>query len=79
MPRHFLAAHCGGDRKEAEAWETSDVALHMVGIANLDAHELVAATDAQYGSTIAMSLDDGLSTAVTTQFIEIVEGRFCTR
>ena len=79
LPRHFLATHRGGDGEEAEAREALDVALHMMGVANLDAHELVAATDAQYGSTIAMSLNDGLSTAVTTQFIEIVEGRFCTR
>ena len=79
MTGDFLAAHRGGDGQEAEAWEAPDVALHMVGIANLDAHELVAAADAQYGSTIAMSLDDGLGTAVTAQFIEIVERRFCAR
>ena len=79
MTGDLLAAHRGGDGQEAEAWEALDVALHMIGIANLDAHELVAATDAQYGSTIAMSLDDGLGTAVATQFIEVVERRFGAR
>ena len=82
LPRHFLATHRGGDGQKAEAWEALDVALHMNGVANLDAHELVAAADAQYGSTIAMSLDDGLGTAVatqSTQFIEIVERRFGAR
>ena len=79
MAGDLPATHRGGDGQEAEAWEALDVALHMVGIANLDAHELVAATDAQYGSTIAMSLDDGLGTAVATQFIEVVERRFGAR
>ena len=54
LPRHFLATHRGGDGEETEAWETLDVALHMIGVANLDTHKLVAATDAQYRCPIAM-------------------------
>ena len=75
MAGDLLAAHRGGDGQEAEAWEALNVALHMIGIANLDAHELVAATDAEHRSTVAMSLDDGLGATVAAQFHEVVERR----
>ena len=75
----LLTTHDGSRRQQSEAWQALDVALHMIRVANLHAHQLVTATDAQYRSPLTTSTHDGLRTTVTTEFVEVAQRRFGTR
>ena len=79
MAGALLATDGGGRRQEAETWQTLDVALYMMGVAHLDAHHLVAATDAEHRGALPMCLNDGLRHPVATQLVEIVDGRLRPR
>ena len=71
----LVASHRGGDGQEAEARQALDVTLHVVGVAHLDAHQLIAAADAEHRGALATGPDDGLGTAVAPQLAEVAEGR----
>ena len=73
------ATHGGGDGEKAEAWKALDVALNMIGVAHLDTHHLITATDAQHRRPFAVGSDDGLRTTIATQLVEVVERRLGTR
>ena len=72
---HLLTAHRRRDRQQAKTGQTFDVTLHVLRIAHLDPHHLIAATDTKHGSAMAMGLQYGLCTTVTAQFIKVVERR----
>lgn len=45
----------------------------FIGVAHLDTHHLITATDAQYRRPFTVGTDDGLRTTVATQLVEVVE------
>ena len=73
MAGELGATHGGGDGQKAETRKALDVSLDMIGVAHLDTHHLITATDAQYRHPFTVGTDDGLRTTVATQLVEVVE------
>ena len=69
----FLTTHRGGDRQQTKSWEAFDISFHMIWITHLDTHQLITATDTQHRSSFPISLHDGLSTTISTQFVKVVQ------
>ena len=69
----LLTTHSSGRWQKTKARESLNIALHMIRVAHLDAHHLITATDAQNGSPFTMGSNNGLGTAITTKFVEIIE------
>ena len=74
----LLRSYRGVDGEESQARQTGDGTFQTVGVFNHLTQHLVASTDAYHHLSFTVSVLDGLSTTVTTQFQEVVKGSFRT-
>ena len=69
----FLLRHRGVDRQQAEARQTFDAALDALWVFDGLSQHLIATTDAYHHLSVSMGPQDGLCTAVTSQFQQVIE------
>ena len=74
LPRGLLGRHRGADGQESKSWQTADATLNALGVVDRLPQHLIASADAYHHLTVAMGADDGLCTAVASQFEQVVEG-----
>ena len=68
----LFCSHGCMDGQQTETWEAGNGALYAIGVANGLAKHLIAAADAHNSMAVAMGTYDGLSTAVSSQFKQVV-------
>ena len=79
LPGHFFRQHFRHHRKQAQPRHCFNGPFYVVRVADLLAHHLVAAADAQYRGSFAPRAQNGLGNAVAPDFIQVIEGALAAR
>ena len=74
LPRGLLGRHRSADGQESKSWQTADAALDALWVVDRLPQHLIASADAYHHLPFAVGADDGLCTAVASQFQQVVEG-----